>query len=77
VATFLDEMGLAEHQVIYALHRDTKNCHLHLAVTVGKAIGRSLAPITPDHHLQPFESAAYSSLNATRRLLVLGIVARM
>jgi Relaxase/Mobilisation nuclease domain/Large polyvalent protein-associated domain 7 len=32
VATFLDEMGLAEHQVIYALHRDTKNCHLHLAV---------------------------------------------
>jgi Relaxase/Mobilisation nuclease domain/Large polyvalent protein-associated domain 7 len=32
VATFLDEMGLAEHQVIYALHRDTQNCHLHLAV---------------------------------------------
>jgi hypothetical protein len=32
VATFLDEMGLAEHQVIYAVHRDTKNCHLHLAV---------------------------------------------
>jgi hypothetical protein len=32
VATFLDEMGLAEHQIIYALHRDTKNCHLHLAV---------------------------------------------
>src|SRR5580692_10068032 len=32
VATFLDEMGLAEYQVIYALHRDTKNCHLHLAV---------------------------------------------
>ncbi len=22
----------AEHQAIYALHRDTKNCHLHLAV---------------------------------------------
>jgi hypothetical protein len=32
VATFLDEMGLAQHQVIYALHRDTRNCHLHLAV---------------------------------------------
>jgi len=32
VDTFLDEMGLAEHQVVYALHRDTKNCHLHLAV---------------------------------------------
>jgi hypothetical protein len=32
VATFLDEMGLAEHQVIYALHRDTQNCHLHLAI---------------------------------------------
>jgi len=32
VAIFLDEMGLGRHQVIYALHRDTKNCHLHLAV---------------------------------------------
>jgi hypothetical protein len=32
VATFRDERGLADHQVIYALHRDTKNCHLHLAV---------------------------------------------
>ena len=32
VTTFLDEMGLSEHQVVYALHRDTKNCHLHLAV---------------------------------------------
>jgi hypothetical protein len=32
VATFLEEMGLAQHQVIYALHRDTKNCHLHLAI---------------------------------------------
>ena len=29
---FLDEMGLAEHQAIYALHRDTNNWHLHLAV---------------------------------------------
>ena len=32
VRMFLDEMGLAEHQVIYALHRDTHNWHLHLAV---------------------------------------------
>ena len=32
VAMFLDEMGLKEHQVIYAVHRDTKNCHLHLTV---------------------------------------------
>jgi hypothetical protein len=32
VGTFLDEMGLGEHQVIYALHRDTDNWHLHLAV---------------------------------------------
>ncbi|MEP6652922.1 MAG: TraI/MobA(P) family conjugative relaxase [Myxococcales bacterium] len=31
VATFLDEMGLARHQAIYALHRDTHNWHLHLA----------------------------------------------
>jgi Relaxase/Mobilisation nuclease domain len=31
-ATFLDEMGLARHQAIYALHRDTHNWHLHLAV---------------------------------------------
>src|SRR5258708_35303723 len=40
VATFLDEMGLAEHQVIYAPHRDTKNFHLHLA-------GH---PVHPDPH---------------------------
>jgi hypothetical protein len=32
VAMFLDEMGLGGHQAIYALHRDTKNCHLHLAL---------------------------------------------
>jgi len=29
---FLDEMRLAQHQAIYALHRDTHNWHLHLAV---------------------------------------------
>jgi hypothetical protein len=32
VRIFLDEMGLANHQAVYALHRDTHNCHLHLAV---------------------------------------------
>jgi hypothetical protein len=29
---FLAEMGLAEHQAIYGLHRDTDNWHLHMAV---------------------------------------------
>ena len=29
---FLAEMGLGEHQAIYALHRDTHNWHVHLAV---------------------------------------------
>ncbi len=32
VGILLKEMGLSEHQAIYALHRDTSNCHLHLAV---------------------------------------------
>jgi hypothetical protein len=32
VQAFLAEMGLAGHQAIYALHRDTHNWHLHLAV---------------------------------------------
>jgi hypothetical protein len=32
VKMFLGEMGLAEHQAIYALHRDTHNWHLHLAI---------------------------------------------
>lgn len=29
---FLDEMDLADHQAIYALHSDTHNWHLHLAI---------------------------------------------
>ena len=33
VKMFLNEMGLADHQAIYALHSDTHNWHLHLAVT--------------------------------------------
>jgi hypothetical protein len=32
VGMFLAEMGLAEHQAVYALHRDTHNCHVHVAV---------------------------------------------
>jgi len=32
VGTFLGEMGLGEHQAVYALHRDTHNCHVHIAV---------------------------------------------
>jgi MobA/VirD2-like, nuclease domain/Large polyvalent protein-associated domain 7/TraI-like middle domain/RepB DNA-primase C-terminal helical domain len=32
VRMFIDEMGLSEHQAIYALHRDTHNWHLHLAI---------------------------------------------
>jgi hypothetical protein len=32
VRIFLDEMGLGRHQGLYALHRDTDNWHLHLAV---------------------------------------------
>jgi hypothetical protein len=32
VRMFLSEMGLSDHQAIYALHSDTDNWHLHLAV---------------------------------------------
>jgi hypothetical protein len=32
VRIFLDELGLADHQWIYALHRNTDNSHLHLAI---------------------------------------------
>jgi hypothetical protein len=32
VRIFLAEMGLGEHQCVYALHRNTDNFHLHLAV---------------------------------------------
>ena len=33
VSIFLDEMGLAGHQAMYALHQNTDNIHLHLAVS--------------------------------------------
>ena len=32
VGMFLAEMGLSEHQAVYALHRDTHNCHVHVAI---------------------------------------------
>lgn len=32
VDTFLEKMGLAGHQTVYALHYDTDNYHLHIAV---------------------------------------------
>lgn len=32
VSIFMDELGLKEHQVIYGLHADTDNIHLHLAI---------------------------------------------
>ena len=32
VSLFLRGMGLAEHQTIYALHKNTGNYHLHIAV---------------------------------------------
>ena len=32
VGMFLAEMGLGENQAVYALHRDTHNCHVHVAV---------------------------------------------
>ncbi len=32
VKFFIKEMGLADHQAIYALHCDTKNYHVHIAV---------------------------------------------
>ena len=32
VSLFLRGMGLDEHQTVYALHKNTGNCHLHIAV---------------------------------------------
>lgn len=32
VSIFLDELGLSDHQAIYAMHSDTDNFHLHIAV---------------------------------------------
>jgi hypothetical protein len=32
VGMYLAEMGLGEHQAVYALHRDTHNCHVHVAI---------------------------------------------
>lgn len=32
VSLFLRGMGLAEHQTLYALHKNTGNCHMHIVV---------------------------------------------
>jgi len=32
VSIFTEELGLREHQAIYALHKDTDNIHLHIAI---------------------------------------------
>ena len=32
VVLFLDELGLPEHQVVYAAHQDTENVHLHMVI---------------------------------------------
>ncbi len=32
VSLFVDELGLQDHQIVYGLHTDTDNLHLHLAV---------------------------------------------
>lgn len=32
VSLFLQGMGLAEHQTLYALHKNTGNCHMHIVV---------------------------------------------
>jgi hypothetical protein len=69
VRLFLDELGLNEHQAIYALHRDTDNWHLHLAVnrvhagserlvTVNGGFDREKAhrAIARIEHLQGWES---------------------
>jgi hypothetical protein len=76
--TFLAEMGLAGHQAIYALHRDTHNWHLHLAVnrvnpdtealaTVNNGFDhevahRAIARIEHRQGWQPEEHALYRAL---------------
>ena len=32
VSIFMEELGIKDHQAIYALHKDTDNLHLHLAI---------------------------------------------
>ena len=73
---FLAEMGLADHQAIYALHSDTHNWHLHLAinrvhpeteklVTVNKSYDhkvahRAVASIELRQHWQPEARALFA-----------------
>lgn len=45
VSIFLEQMGLQGHQVIYALHGDTKNVHLHIAVNrMSETLGKVVRP---------------------------------
>ena len=85
VSIFLSEQGLSEHQAIYALHQDTDNIHLHMAVNrvhpdelkMVKANGgfdreatsRAVARI---EHVQGW----YSEKNARYKVLKNGMLAR-
>jgi Relaxase/Mobilisation nuclease domain/Large polyvalent protein-associated domain 7 len=78
VRIFLEEMGLGEHQALYALHRNTDNYHLHLAinrvhpeserlVTVNggfdiEVAHRAIAHIEHDQGWQPERGARYRVL---------------
>jgi len=45
VSLFLDELGLTDHQAIYALHKNTDNIHLHIAVNrVHPETGKVIKP---------------------------------
>jgi hypothetical protein len=45
VSIFMDELELKDHQVIYALHKDTDNIHLHLAINrVHPETGKVIKP---------------------------------
>jgi hypothetical protein len=75
VRTFLAEMGLEGHQALYAVHADTDNVHLHLAVNrvhqeTGKVISvnrgfdydpahRAIARIEHEQGWQPERGARY------------------
>ncbi|WP_248886492.1 TraI/MobA(P) family conjugative relaxase [Acidithiobacillus acidisediminis] len=78
VSIFLDELVLSDHQVIYALHKDTDNIHLHLAINrvhpetlkvieVNKgfdieAAHRAIARIEHAQGWQPEQNARYQVL---------------
>ena len=79
VRMFLGEMGLAEHQAIYAFHRNTDNWHLHLAVnrvhpeteklvTVNKGFDHEVAhrAIARIEHAQRWQSEDRGSVPGAR-----------